>query len=410
MENLKLAYLVSCYPAISHTFILREVLELRRLGIEIAVASVNHADRNLAQQTAEEQSETQRTFYVKKAGWQGNAKSLSTFLVRHPYSFFIGVRSVFKLGRLDLFKLCMAGFYLVEAILIADWMKKNSLKHLHVHFATPAATVALLLSRIRPITISLTVHGPDEFYNTSQYFLREKIAAARFICAIGLFARSQLMLLSPVAHWNKFEVVPLGVNSAHFAPSKNLAELKPFEILCVGRLVPAKGQSILLQAVAKLRVQGRTIQLRLVGDGPERSTLVNETKRLNLDGFVCFEGNVNGDRIRRMYESADLFVLASFAEGIPVVLMEAMAMEVPCIATNVNGIPELIRNEIDGLLVSPSDVDGLANAILRLMDNSELRQCFAQSARRRVLEAYNLETNVSKLAGVFHRRLSPPAA
>ena len=189
-----------------------------------------------------------------------------------------------------------------------------------------------------------------------------------------------------------------------------MTESKPFEILCVGRLVPAKGQHILLQAFARLQAEGRSARLRFVGSGPAHSSLVIETERLNLNGFVCFEGNVNGDRIQRLYESADVFALASFAEGIPVVLMEAMAMEIPCVTTWVNGIPELIRNEIDGLLVAPSDLDGLKNALACLMDNPELRHRLGRSARRRVMEHYALETNVSKLANVFQRRLPTLAA
>ena len=206
LRRIKLAYLISCYPAISHTFILREVLELRKLGIEIDVASINKTDRNFSSLTAEEQDEARRTFYVKKAGISGGAAAAFAFAVRHPLSFGAGLLTVLQLGRFDLHKLSLGYCYLVEAILLAGWMQKKRLKHLHVHFATPAATVALLLSRIRPITISLTVHGPDEFYNTSEYFLAKKIRAAQFICAIGAFARSQLMLLSPVEHWRKFEV------------------------------------------------------------------------------------------------------------------------------------------------------------------------------------------------------------
>jgi colanic acid/amylovoran biosynthesis glycosyltransferase len=407
---IRLGYLVSRYPAISHTFILREVLELRRRGMEIEVASINDPDRDFATLTTAEQTEAAHVFYVKKCGIAGALVAFLAFAVRYPVSLCAGMFEAVRLARFDLFKLTLAFCYLIEAVLLAGWMKRKQLRHLHVHFATPAATVALLLSRIRPVSISLTVHGPDEFYNTAEYFLVDKIKAARFICTIGMFARSQLMLLSAAEHWHKFEVVPLGVSASQFIPVARPAKQKPFEILCVGRLVPAKGQHILLQAVAKLRAQGRRVQLRLVGDGPARASLLAETEKLDLSEWVRFEGNVNADLICSLYEAADAFALASFAEGIPVVLMEAMAMQIPCVATCVSGIPELIRHDIDGLLVSPSDAEALAGALARLMDDAALRSRLAESGRRRVLNSYDLETNAGRLADVFRRRLSAIAA
>jgi len=396
-----LGYLVSRYPSISHTFILREVLELRRLGLRVEVASINGPDREKSELTAEEGSEAKKTFYVKAAGVSGALRAHLAVAVRNPLGYVRAMAFAARLGGTDVRKMLMSSFYFAEAVLVAEWMRSLGLSHLHVHFATPAATVGLIATKVFPFTFSITVHGPDEFYDAPGYLLREKIAAADLLCAIGLFARSQLMKLSDSSQWSKIEVTPLGVDTGLFQPHPAAGGTGIFEVLCVGRLVPAKGQHVLLAAVAQLRAKGRKLRLRLVGDGPDRQSLQLEVRRLRIEDSVIFEGAVNQDRIRDLYATADIFALASFAEGIPVVLMEAMAMAIPCVSTWITGIPELIRDSVDGLLVAPSDIDGLAAAIARLMDDDQLRERLGAAGRRRVVDKYNLRQNVARLAEVF---------
>lgn len=402
---LRLAYLVSQYPAVSHTFILREVARLRELGFEITVASINGPDRPPDRLTAAEQSEAAHTYYVKRHGLMGALTAKWATLITHPAGFFRGLKLALRLGGADLKKLLYGLFYFTEALMIGRWMARQGLQHLHVHFATPAATVALIARQIFPITFSMTVHGPDEFYDAPGYYLSQKIAGAAFICCIGYYARSQLMKLSPPDQWDKFEISPLGVDPTLFAPRPFRAEAQPFEVICVGRLTPAKGQAILLDAIARLRTDGRAIRLRLVGDGPDRPILERIATERALGQAVIFEGAVNQDRIRELYAAADAFALASFAEGIPVVLMEAMAMTIPCVTTFITGIPELIRDGQDGLLVAPSDSEGLAAALARLMDNADLRQRLGVAGRARVEDKYHLQRNIERLAAIFRRRL-----
>jgi glycosyltransferase involved in cell wall biosynthesis len=401
----RLAYLISRYPSISHTFILREVLELRRLGLEIEVASINAPDRPNNELTAEEWAEAQRTFYIKRAGVGGALQAHSSALMRNAPAYLRGLWFAGRLAGVDLRKVVMNCLYFAEAVMVGEWMRSRQVTHLHVHFATPAATVGLIVAKVFSFTFSITVHGPDEFYDAPGYLLPEKIAAADLLCAIGLFAQSQLMKLSDASHWNKIELTPLGVDPTLFQPRLEGYGDRPFEVICVGRLVPAKGQHVLLAAVARLRASGRNLRLRLVGDGPDRASLQAAARRLSIEDAVIFEGAVNQDRIRDLYAKADVFALASFAEGIPVVLMEAMAMEIPCISTWITGIPELIRDSVDGLLVAPSDAEGLASAIARLMDDPELRARLGAAGRSRVIEKYDLRRNVARLADVFDARL-----
>jgi glycosyltransferase involved in cell wall biosynthesis len=404
-QPLRVAYLVSQYPAVSHTFVLREVFALRQRGIQIDVASINDAPPR-DRLTQPEALEMDRTFYVKQAGIVGALKSIVWLLLHHPSAFVRGPLTALRLARWDALRVLMCGLYCVEAAILARWMKKRSLTHLHVHFATPAATVALFLARIAPVTFSITVHGPDEFYDVPGYYLAQKVAAASFVVCISFFAESQLMKITPSKEWSKFDISRLGVDCTHFLPRASVAQSGTFEVLCVGRLVSTKGQRILIQAIGQLiQSESRALKLRLVGDGPDRADLELLVRVLRLEEHIRFEGSVNQDRIQQFYGTSDVFALASFAEGIPVVLMEAMAMEIPCIATCINGIPELIRDGVDGLLVAPADVEGMAAGIARLMDDPALRQTLGKAGRQRVQTAYNAEGSADRLASIFTRRL-----
>jgi glycosyltransferase involved in cell wall biosynthesis len=405
---LRIAYLVSQYPGVSHTFILREVLALRERGIAIETASINDPPR-YDKMTQVEQREASNTFYVKRAGATGFLKGLIWTLLRHPAGVARGLFSAFGLGWADPSRLMFYLFYYAEAVVLARWVQQRSFSHLHVHFATEAATVGMILTRIVPVSLSMTVHGPDEFYDVPGYFLPRKVAACRFIICISFFARSQLMRLAPGDRWHKLDIARLGVDSEHFLPRPHRSSPVPLQVLCVARLAPTKGQRILIEAIGQLVEDGRLLQLRLVGDGLDRGGLEQLVRERQLTGSVFFEGSVNQDDIRGFYEAADVFALASFAEGIPVVLMEAMSMEIPCIATCINGIPELIRDGIDGLLVPPSDISGMAAAIARLMDDAALRDSVGKAGRRRIQQDYDLEQNVDHLARIFQRRLGGEA-
>ena len=399
VSSRKVAYLVSHYPAISHTFILNEIMQLRKEGFEICTASINACDRQPSQLPEIERPEEAATFYVKPAGFLAAMRAVILTAVHHPVGAVRGLLFTIRLGGTP-----KRYLYFVEALMLGMWMRREAVTHLHVHFGMAAATAAMLVSKTFPVTYSITIHGPDEFYDVSKYYLAEKMASAHLVCCIGSFARSQLMLISPSSQWHKYQVVPLGVDPGRFAPGARLAK-RHFEIVCIGRLVAAKGQHILLSAVKRLVQEDRDVKLRLVGDGPERSSLERRIADEGLANHVIVEGAVNQDRIPEILKNADVFALASFAEGVPVALMEAMAAEIPCVSTRITGIPELIRDEIDGLLVSPSDDEGMTDALRRLADEPELRRRLGKAGRARVMDRYNLERNTKALAEVFRCHL-----
>jgi colanic acid/amylovoran biosynthesis glycosyltransferase len=412
-----LAYLVSTYPTLSMIFVLREVLALRELGFRIETASINPPDRALDALTTVEAAEAKRTYCVKRHGAAGAVKAHLQVILGNFGGYARGLALAFRLAGLDLRRLFFNLMYLTEALMVGQWMRRARLRHLHVHLASQAASVGLFVHEVFGFGYSLTVHGPDEFYDAERHYLPQKIAMADFICCISSFARSQLMKLSPYVHWNKLVVSPLGVDSDLFAPPSASSEpdpasdstpssaFGPFEILCVGRLTPAKGQHILIDAVEQLALEGRPVRLHLVGNGPDEPFLRAHAARTAHPECVIFEGAINQDRIRDFYAAADAFCLPSFAEGLPVVLMEAMSMKIPCVSTHVAGIPELIRPGQDGLLVAPSDLGALAEALRQLMNDAALRQRLGRSGRARVVELYNLRNNVKKLAAIFADRV-----
>jgi glycosyltransferase involved in cell wall biosynthesis len=401
----RLGYLVSRYPAVSHTFILREVLELRRLGFVVETASINLPDRELSEMPPVERIEAQSTFYVKQQGWSRALIALVNLFFRRPQSFLSALRFAIGLADGSAREIKRNMFYFGEAALLGTWLERKNLSHLHVHFATAASTVAMIMVRAYPVTFSLTVHGPDEFYDVGRYALKEKMDTVRFVCCIGSYARSQLMKVSDPSNWPKCRLAPLGVDPAEFRPRPFRPNPPRWELLCVGRLTPAKGQMILLQALKILVAEGRNIHCRFVGDGPDRSSLTAFAARELPPEAITFTGAVNADRVADCLNQADLFVLPSFAEGVPVALMEAMSMEVPCISTMIAGIPELIRHGVDGLLVSPSDEIELAATIRLLMTDGDLRSRLGKAGRERVVARYDLRKNVRAMAEIMKSEL-----
>jgi glycosyltransferase involved in cell wall biosynthesis len=400
-----MAYLVSRYPTLSMIFVLREVLALRALGFRIDTASINPPDRPPEQLTQDERGEAARTYCVKSHGVAGALAAHARTLVTRPGGYLRGLALAFRLAGLNLPRLFLNAMYFTEAQMVGQWMRRQGQTHLHVHLASQAASVGLFVRTVFAYGYSLSVHGPDEFYDAYGHSLPQKITAADFIVCISSFTQSQLMNLSPNEHWSKFHVVRLGVDPYLFVPPTEKATSEIFEILCVGRLTPAKGQHLLIDAVDRLTRQGKKVRLRLIGSGPDEASLRACAARLAAPETVIFEGAVNQDRIRTFYAGADAFCLPSFAEGLPVVLMEAMAMEIPTVSTSITGIPELIRTEVDGLLVPASDLDALTTALARLIDDEPLRRRLAASGRQRVLEQYDLARNVEKLAEVFREQL-----
>jgi glycosyltransferase involved in cell wall biosynthesis len=400
----ELAYLLSRYPAVTHTFLLREVAQLRHAGFTMRTISIQSPESCADGYTEIEKAEIASTFYVQARGLHRILGDHARAFFTRPLGYLHGLLFTLGLNRGDLGNLAHYLAYFAEAVVVGEWSRRNECKHLHVHFANAVSTVALITSQIYPVQFSVTVHGYDEFYGERFYRLREKIAGAKFLRCISHFCRSQLMKASPMEEWHKFEVCRLGVDPDHFLPRKSPVG-EEFEIAHVGRLTAVKGAPILVDAVAALFLQGRRVHLNLIGDGGDRAAVERRVAQYGIASHVTFHGSVNQDHIRELLRQANAFVLPSFAEGVPVALMEAMSMEIPCITTPVGGIYELITSGMDGILVPASDAESLAHALTVLMDDPAYAARLGQAGRQTVLKSYNLPLNIARLAGIFERRL-----
>ena len=406
-ENTRVAYLVSRYPTVNHTFILREIVALRSLGFDLRVIAIRGDDRPSCLLTDAERQERENTVTVLPFGTHFLAAHLFTAL-RTPGGYLAGLWLACKLGGFNVRSVLYHLIYFAEAIVGGHLARQDGYRHLHSHFSS---TVALLAARVFRLDFSVTIHGPDEFKDVVAFHMWEKVARAKFISTISYYARSQIMLASDPEDWHKIEVCRLGIDPSVFAPGprKNVAA-GDFRIICVGRLAPVKAQRLLIAACQRLISAGCNLHLHLVGSGPDLSSLQAFAASMGISEKVVFEGGRNQDEVIALYRASDVFAIASFAEGVPVVLMEAMAMEIPCVATWVNGIPELIRDNEEGLLVAPSDVEGLAKAIEALLKDPILRRRLGGAGRQRVQRDYDLATNTESLAHVFRKYQSPTKA
>ena len=400
----RIAYLLSQYPAYNHVFMLREVRMLRQRGFEIHVASVRATDRPLEAVTQIEREEIASTYYVKQAGIAA-ALLAHTHLFSRPGLYFRGLRCALRVAGRSLRRLPYALAYFTEALLVGRWMKQRGLSHVHGHFISG---LELIVARTFPVTMSSTYHGPEEFANPASFRLAEKVEASLFSCGASYWALSQLMYACPYEQWSKFELSPWGVPAAELPPRPEPPASPTLRLLTAGRLAPVKGQHVMIDAVARAVREGYDVRLHLAGDGAERASLEADAKARGIADRVVFEGNLNQDQLRAVYRDTDVFILASFGEGLPAVLIEAMSMEVPCIATWVAGVPELIRDGIEGLLAAPGDAASLAGAIIRLARDPALRRQMGKNGRQRVLERYDLAVIGANLCETFQRRLSGP--
>jgi colanic acid/amylovoran biosynthesis glycosyltransferase len=415
--GLRLGYLVGRYPAISHTFIMREVKALRRLGVDVETMSIwrTAPEKLLA---AADREEAASTFAALPAGpWRVLRSQLAACSAR-PARYFATLMKALRLSPGGVRSRLRHLAYFVEAILCWQHCRVLGIRHVHAQFSGNAATAALLIAHLergssRPFGWSMAVHGPVEFYDVSTNRLAEKARDADFLVCISDFARSQLMALVPETQWSKIHVVHCGVDPSVFAagpaPEEPTRRNHGLEILAVGRLVGLKGHGVLLEALARLRTREVPARLTIVGDGPRREALESRTAQLGLSNCVRFTGAVGQDQIRDYYRDADVFCLPSFGEGVPVVLMEAMAMGVPVVTSRIAGIPELVEDGVGGLLTAPGRPDQVADAIEALWSDPDLRRRMGVAGREKVVAEFDVAGAAEQLATIYASEIPAPA-
>ncbi|MGH3609701.1 MAG: glycosyltransferase family 4 protein, partial [Pseudonocardiaceae bacterium] len=300
-------------------------------------------------------------------------------------------------------------FYFLEATLLWHECERAGLRHIHAHVATNATDVAMLTARLGDAaettderwSWSFTIHGHTEFLNVDHFKLVEKVIYARFVVCISHFVRSQLMALSDPMYWDKLHVIRCSVDANVFRPPDSRDGDGAPEILCIGRLVPEKGHAVLLEALAHLRERGYGFQATIAGGGPAADAITERARELDLLGRVTLPGPIGQDEILSYYGAASIFCMPSFIEGLPGVIFEAMATELPVVSTWITGVPELVLNGETGYLVPPGRALEMADALARLLDDPELRATMGRAGREKVIREYNGETLAQRLQELF---------
>jgi colanic acid/amylovoran biosynthesis glycosyltransferase len=286
---------------------------------------------------------------------------------------------------------------------VLGWLTQAGVRHLHAHFGSNATTVALLTRTLGGPPFSFTVHGPEEFDKPLQLKLREKIDAAAFVVAITSFCRSQLFRWADLRNWPKIEVVHCAIDP-RFEALEPPPPASSDQLVCVGRLCEQKGQLLLVEAVAAARRRGVGVRLLLAGDGEMRPEVEQAVERHGLADRVTITGWVSADEVREALDGSRALILPSFGEGLPVAIMEAMARHRPVITTYIAGIPELVRDGDDGLLVPAGDLDRLTGAIERIMAmNPAQIEVMGHSAATRVKERHSVAIEGAKLSRIIER-------
>lgn len=410
--GLRIAYLCSLYPAISHTFIMREVDALRSLGAEIETFSIHRAGPEHVNGDADRRA-FDSTFAILPPRLGALLGAHAKAAAGHPFAYARTLLKSLRLARSGPAGRIWQVFYFAEAMVLWRQCERRGIRHIHAHLANVAADVALLAAafgsatdRERPWSWSFTMHGPTELFAVEEFRLAKKVRHASFAVCISDFTRSQLMMLCDPGDWEKLHVVHCGIPLERFARRAGPAgHDRPPMLLYVGRLVPEKGQAVLLEALSLLYERGIRIGATLVGEGPQRAGLEALAERLGVRAQTHFAGALGQEEILPLYERATVFCLPSFAEGVPCVLMEAMAMEVPVVSTFVAGIPELVENERTGLLVAPGRADLLAAAIERLIDDPRLSDRLGAQGAARVAAEFSSQGTAEQLHALFAARL-----
>lgn len=395
-----LGYLTSAYARASDTFIRGEVRELRKLGFTVQTFSIRRAEAEQAvsDDVRQEQASTE---YLLDGDRIRLLKGALQAAAANPARFFRALALAQRCSPPGVKARIWHIAYAMEAAYLAGRLRAKGVQHLHNHIGENSATVAMLAAEMAGIPFSLTIHGPGEFDHPMEIALGEKIRRSAFVVAISSFGRSQLWRWCAAEQWDKIHVIHCGVDESFLgqAPSDPPDNRR---LISIGRLSEQKGQLLLIEAAAKIAHEAAPFELVLIGDGPMRAQLEQAIQRSGLNGTVRLAGWMDSQAIRRELIASRALVMPSFAEGLPVVIMEAMALGRPVLSTAIAGIPELVRDGVNGWLVPAGSVCELADGIRRVLTTSpsDLAR-MGRAGTQAVAQAHHAATEAGKLAELF---------
>ena len=404
-QQIRVAFLTTEYPKVSHTFIRREILALESLGYCIERFSVRECGPIADPADQEEAART--TCLLNLSVWR-HALAFCMTVISSPLRTIRALNTVWTSWRVSDRSLLRHFAYLIEAGTLARLLAQRRVNHLHVHFGKNAADVARLCRILGGPPYSMMVHGPGELDAPRSQSLREKVQDAAFTTTISDFARSQLMRWSDVSDWHRIHVVRCSVNE-EFLQARELLHSENRTFVCVGRLTAQKGQLLLIDAVASLIHRGQKLNLILAGDGEMRSVIEQRIREHGIQDHVEITGWIGERQVRDLILKSRALVLPSFAEGLPVVILEAFALGRTVISTAIAGIPEILESETNGWLVTPGSIEGLMEAMRQCLNTpiAELNE-MAEEGRHRVLQRHVAAKEARRLADLIERFHTKP--
>jgi glycosyltransferase involved in cell wall biosynthesis len=405
---LHIAYILNTYPQPSHSFIRRELTALERDGTRVLRLAMRRPQADLPDPA--DRAEAARTEYVLDRGAAGLAAALAGAAIRSPWRFLTALRLALGMGAAMPAGRLRHLIYLAEAAHVARRCATEGVQHMHAHFGTNSAAVALLAQALGGPGYSFTVHGPEEFDAPGALSLALKLDRAAFAVGVSSFGRSQLCRWAGFETWDRLRVVHCGIETDAFADPAPLPA-GPLHLVSIGRFAEQKGQMVLVQAMAALRDSHPDIRLTLVGDGDMRADLQRAIAEHDLGAVIHLTGWLPETGVRAEIAAAHALILPSFAEGLPMVVMEAMAAARPVIATFIAGIPELVIPGRTGWLVPAGDPAALAAAVVEMAATpvADLA-AMGRAGRSRVLDRHDADTEARRLADHFAEAITSEVA
>ncbi|MBB4660304.1 glycosyltransferase family 4 protein [Parvularcula dongshanensis] len=396
---MSLGYLLNTYPVTSGTFIRREIRAVEALGLPVTRYAVRRWDQTLVEPTDLEEQEA--THYLLSGNAKGLGAALAAESARNPKGVAAASRMLGEIAK------GTGGFvrpsaYLAEAAYLRQRTAREGVTHLHCHFGTNATAVALLCRLMGGPSYSFTVHGPDEWTDPESFRFDLKLEHAAFAIAISHYAKMQLMRWGGMQHRDKVHVARCGLQLSDFAPSP-VPDSREF--VCVGRLCPQKGQTLIPEAIEPLVADHPGLRVTLIGDGDTRPEIEAEVARRGLEDNVKLVGWQSGAEVRARLAAARALLLPSFAEGLPIVIMEAMALGRPALSTYIAGIPELLDEEC-GWIFPAGSVEHIRGAVRSCLESdADTLTAKGEEGRRRVEESHDIRQLAQTLEGLFKAQL-----
>jgi glycosyltransferase involved in cell wall biosynthesis len=396
---MKIAYLMNTYPMTSTTFIRREIEALEGRGLQIKRYAVRGWSEGLVD--TRDIDEQARTEYLLSGNVTGLLLAFLREMLVNPTGLIRGLSVWYRLNRAAKSAFVQHVAYLLQAVYLRQRSQADAIDHIHVHFSTNATSVALLARIMGGARYSFTAHGPDEFDAPQLSSVEMKIKNAAFVVAISHFCKSQLIRYSGSEYWNKIKVIRCGIDLDEF-DAEGEVDAQNQTFVCVGRLCPNKGQFLLIDAVKAMSKEFPSMRLVLIGDGVSRPLLERRIRESGLERWIELRGWMANTEVRHLIAGSRALILPSFAEGLPIVFMEALALRRPVIATYIAGIPELVDSSC-GWIVPAGDENALIGAMRSSLENGpEALRRLGTEGRARVERQHDVRLLAESLEHAFN--------